>query len=80
MIAPRENLDTQFILKIGNLAEKRWLSDVQLLCRMSEIFLSGGRQKYPSTRNSIFILPKTIISHLPHRKQLCLRTSYTFPM
>lgn len=54
MIAPREKLDTQFILKIGNLAEKRWLSDVQLLCRMCEIFLSGGRQKYPSTRNSIF--------------------------
>lgn len=54
MIAPREKLDTQFLLKIGNLAEKRWLSDVQLLCRMSEFFLSGGRQKYPSTRNSIF--------------------------
>lgn len=29
MIAPREKLDTQFILKIGNLAEKRWLSDVR---------------------------------------------------
>ena len=41
MIAPREKLDTQFLLKIGNLAEKRWLSDVQLICRMSEIFLSG---------------------------------------
>ena len=80
MIAPREKLDTQFILKIGNLAEKRWLGNVQLLCRMCEIFLSGGRQKYPSTRNFIFILPKAIISHLTHRKQLCLRTSYTFPM
>ena len=54
MIAPREKLDTQFILKIGNLAEKRWLSDVQFLCRMCEIFLSGGRQKYLSAHNSIF--------------------------
>ena len=80
MIAPREKLDTQFILKIGNLTGKRWLGNVQLICLMSEIFLSGGRQKYPSTRNSIFILPKAIIAHLTHRKQLCLRTSYTFPM
>lgn len=80
MIAPREKLDTQFILKIGNLAKKRWLSDVQLLCRMSEFFLSGGRQKYPSTRNSIFILSETIRAHLTHRKQLCFRSSYTFPM
>ena len=47
MIAPREKLDTQFLLKIGNPAGKRWLSDVQLLCRMSEFFLSGGRQKIP---------------------------------
>lgn len=47
MLAPREKLDTQFLLKIGNLAEKRWLGNVQLICRMSEIFLSGGRQKIP---------------------------------
>lgn len=72
MIAPREKLDTQFLLKIGNLTGKRWLGNVQLLCRMSEFFLSGGCQKCPSTRNSIFILPKAIIAHLTHRKQLCL--------
>lgn len=48
MIAPREKLDTQFILKIGNLAEKRWLSDVQFLCRMCEIFRASRSAAFHS--------------------------------
>ncbi len=64
MIAPREKLDTQFILKIGNLAEKRWLSDVQFLCRMCEIFLSGGRQKIPQRSQFHFLSFQRQLYHI----------------